>query len=479
MSKAPIIEKLLQLNEKSMTSFHVPGHKNGKIYDRIPYKNYKDILYKLDTTEIPGTDNLHKAREIIKESQERAGRIFNSEETFFLVNGSTSGIYSMIMASTSPGDKILIDRNCHQSVINATILGDLEPLYVYPEIDEKEGIAMGMVVENIERQLKKHGDIKAVVVTYPTYYGIAYDLKEIREVVDKYDKILLVDEAHGAHLGLSQDLPPTALSCGADGAVQSTHKTLPSFTQSSMLHVQGGKIDRDKLKFMLKIHQSSSPSYLLLSSLDFAVTVYEKKGKDLMNQLLKNIGDFKEEAGKIDGISIMGQEVIGSKGVKALDLTRIWIKHKNITGYELDKILRQDFNIQMELSNSHGVLGVTSIANDKEDLNRLLDALNEISKYKHRPQTKHLQGLIFENMDQVITPKEALYRPKQRVLLEESQGYISGEYVIPYPPGIPLVTPGEKINDRAIEEIRSIVDNGGEILGLKDSNCRWIETVIY
>jgi arginine decarboxylase len=461
----------------------MPGHKNGKIYDKILYKNFKDILYRLDTTEISGTDNLHNAKEIIKESQQRASRIFKSEETFFLVNGSTSGIYSMIMAATSPGDKILIDRNCHQSVINACILGDLVPIYVYPDMDEKRGIAMGVSPDDIEAQLEKHNDIKAVVLTYPTYYGIACNLKKIEKTVHKYDKMLLIDEAHGAHLGLNKDLPLPALSCGADAVVQSTHKTLPSFTQSSMLHIQGNRLDRDRLRFMLRVHQSSSPSYLLLSSLDFTVMVYETKGRYLMENLLEDIRRFRQKIKETDRIDIMEDGITEDRGFKSADITRMWIGIENITGYELERRLRGNFNIQMELSDKYGVLGVASIANTGSDFDKLLNALYKISEDVEANKTEQLQNsafrgnLAFKNVEQVFTPREALYKTKKRILFKESQGCISGEYIIPYPPGIPLVVPGEKINDEIIQQVMYIIDDGGEILGLCDEDCEWIKTI--
>ena len=472
MNYAPIIDKLLQLNKQDIVSFHVPGHKNGKIYDKILYKKFKDILYKLDTTEILGTDNLHNAKEIIKKSQQRASRVFKSEETFFLVNGSTSGIYSMIMAATSPGDKILIDRNCHQSVINAGILGDLVPIYVYPVMDEKRGMAAGISPDDIEKQLIKHSDIKAVILTYPTYYGIAYNLKKIEEIVHKYDKILLIDEAHGAHLGLSEDLPLPAL-LWADAVVQVLIKLAFLYAEFYASYT------RDKmtgtLRFMLRIHQSSSPSYLLLSSLDFAVMVYETRGRYLMEGLLENIKNFRQRVREIDGIDIMGSYVIGNKKDKFIDITRIWVGLKNITGYELEQKLRKDFNIQMELSNRYGVLGVTSIANTEQDFDKLLRGFSIISRETKGNKIEQSEGFIFKKAEQIFTPREVLYKSKKKVLFQKSQDLISGEYVIPYPPGIPLIIPGEKINAEIIQQVIDIINNGGEVLGLKDNSCKWIE----
>lgn len=475
MSNAPIIDQLLKLYNQDIVSFHVPGHKNGRIYNKITYKDYKDILCNIDTTEIAGTDNLHNAKEMIKKSQDKASRVFGSDETFYLVNGSTSGIYSMIMAATSPGDKILIDRNCHQSVINAVLLGDLTPIYVYPHMDEVLGIAMGISQDEVEKKLKEHTDIKAVVLTYPTYHGIACDLKKIAEIVHKYDKILLIDEAHGAHFGLSKELPPTALSCGADAVVQSTHKTLSSFTQSSMLHVKGNKIDREKLRLMLRIHQSSSPSYLLLSSLDLAVMIYETQGEHLMRDLIKNINSFKKELKKIKEIRVLGDEIVGKHDVATIDPTRLWISLDNMSGYELDEILRERFHIQVELSNIYGVLAIASIASVRNDFDRLLNALETIGKEGVRKKRKDLQPFTYRTPEQVLTPREALYKEKTKVLLKESIGFISGEYIIPYPPGIPVVIPGEIINQETIQYIETILSEGMEVLGPKDSTCRSIE----
>lgn len=478
MKKAPIIDRLLTLNKENIVSFHVPGHKNGRTYGEFSYKNYQDILYNLDTTEIPGTDNLHNPKDVIMESQKRASRVFNSEETFFLVNGSTSGIYSMIMASTCPGDQILIDRNCHQSVINASILGDLRPTYIYPHIDIEKGISLGICPEDIERELIKNKDIKAVVLTYPNYYGITCDLKKIGEIVHKYDKILLIDEAHGAHLGLSKSLPDTALGCGADAVVQSTHKTLPSFTQSSMLHIQGDRIDREKLKLMLRIHQSSSPSYLLLSSLDFAVHIYETEGPYLMEKLLENMDYLRHELSKIDRIDMMGREIVGSCGVKDIDPTRLWFGIKGISGYELEERLRGEFKIQVELSNHYGVLAIGSIGTKKEDLDQLLDAVYRIAQEDLFEETREEKNYSYKVPKQIFTPREALYRPKRKILLKESINKISGEYIIPYPPGIPIIIPGERINHETLEYVSKMVAEGKEILGLKDISCQWIEVLI-
>ncbi len=478
MSNTYIIDQLLKLHKQELVSFHMPGHKNGRIFDRFNYKNFKDVLPYLDTTEIPGTDNLHKPMEVIKKSQQRASEVFKSEETFFLVNGSTAGIYSMIMAATSPGDKLIINRNCHQSVINAMILGNCSPIFINPEMDIHQGFALGISPERVEAALKEHPEAKAVVITYPTYYGVACDLKKIAETVHKYDKILLVDEAHGAHLGLSDKLPPTALECGADVVVQSTHKTLPAFTQSSMLHIQGSRIDREKLRFMLRLHQSSSPSYLLLASLELALMIYDTQGKYLMENLLEQIEDFNYKAKK-QGILYTRQNTVGQGSVYATDPTKLWLslQHRNITGYQLNSRLREEYSIQMELSNLYGVLAIATIGNIRGDFDRLHRALEAIAKVPGNTKLKDLPPFTFRLPEAVYSPRQAVYLPKQQIPLEESEGCVSGEYIIPYPPGIPLLIPGETISNEIIQYIKVMLKEGMEIVGLKDETCQTIAVI--
>ncbi len=480
MEQTFLLNQLLKLDNEKIVSFHVPGHKNGTIFKRFSYKNFENSLTNIDTTEIPGTDNLHHAKGVIKKAQERASNLLGSEETFFLVNGSTSGIYSMIMASTQPGDKVIIGRNCHASVVNGIILADSIPLYLTPQIDEIQGIALDISSNELEKMLIQHPDTKAVVITYPTYHGIACNLKKIADIVHKYDKILLVDEAHGAHFGLSDHLPMSALECGADIVVQSTHKTLPSFTQSSMLHIQGNRVDREKLKFMLRLHQSSSPSYVLLSSLDMAMEIYQSHGKELMKELLENVDDFKLKLKQQEGIFLLDKESIKKEDDYSLDLTRLWISlHQlGLTGVQLEEELRKTYAIQMELSNLYGVLGVSTIANEKKDFFQLANALEQIAfKNKGKKATKQYTSFIGEIPKAILTPKEALYKEKKLVGLKEAIGMICGTTVIPYPPGIPILMPGEVINRETVQYIKTIIEAGMEIIGLQDDTNLLIEVI--
>ena len=369
--KKSILNQLGEIINNNLVSFHVPGHKLGKIYDRLGYSNILESLYKMDTTEILGTDNLHSPEGIIKESQERAARVFNSKNTYYLVNGSTCGIQAAMMSVCNPKDKIIVNRDCHQSVINTLILGDIEPAYIYPQIDNKTNILMGIKIEDAIDTIDKNLDAKAILLTYPTYYGKVYDLKTICNYAHSKGMIVIVDEAHGAHLGLSDELPMTALEQGADIVVQSTHKTLPSFTQSSMIHIQGERVNQERLTSILRMIESSSPSYMLMSSLELAVDIYETKGKDLMDELLDNIDIFKKNMEKYKNINIYNDN----------DRTKIFISSKELgmTGYELDEMLRMNYNVQVELSNYYGILLICTIGNDRGDFKSLEYALADIS----------------------------------------------------------------------------------------------------
>ncbi len=474
LQESPLLNRLIETQKEKLVPFHMPGHKNARMY-----KNLKKKLISLDTTEIPGLDNLHKAQGVIKEAQARAAETFASDESFFIVNGSTSGIYSMVMAISCPGDKLIVGRNCHQSVVHATILGDIEPVYFYPQMDREQGIALGTSPQEIEDKIKENPDAKGVLLTYPTYHGFASDLEQIAQIVHQADKILLVDEAHGAHLGLSDRLPKSALACGADIVVQSIHKTLPSLTQSSIIHVQGDRVDREKLKFMLRLNQSSSPSYILMASLDFATTVYRQEGRQLMERLIYHIDSFRRQVKDIEGVKVLGEERLGQKHIKAMDITKLWIsmKDRGISGYQLEERLRKDFKIQMELSNIYGSLALTSIGNEGEDFNKLAKALDKISKEEAGEEILRMPPYSYSIPKRRYTPREALYMDKKRVKLEDSVGRVSGEYITPYPPGIPILLPGEIIEAETIDYVKTMVKQGMELTGLKDHTCQWIEII--
>lgn len=464
-----IVDKLEQLRDEDIISFHVPGHKMGKIFDKLGYNNILEKIYTLDTTEIEGTDNLHNAKEVIKQSQERASRVFNSDKTIYLVNGSTCGIQAAIMSTCPPKSKIIVNRDCHQSVINSCILGDITPVYIDSEICRETNILKGINYSKAKEIIDNNLDAKAIILTYPTYYGETYNLRDICNYAHDKDMIVIVDEAHGAHLELSDRLPKSAINLGADIVIQSTHKTLPSFTQSSMVHIKGNRVDYNKLLSILRIIESSSPSYLFMSSLELAVDIYEKHGKELMESLLNNIDKFKDKFKSNHEVYIYNE----------MDKTKIFISLKNIgmTGYELDEILRSEYKMQCELSNHYGVLLICTIGNEEEDFICLETALKDIlNKYKNKGSIEDTDYPV-SIPKMKLTPREAFYKEKKRVKLKDSIGKISGEYIIPYPPGISLISPGEIISEEIITYIHQGIKNGMIVSGIKDTNLEFIDII--
>lgn len=467
--KMYILNKLQKLRDDNSVSFHVPGHKIGRIFEKLGYKDILEKIYTLDTTEIDGTDNLHNAKEIIKDSQDKASKVFNSDKTIYLVNGTTCGIEAAIMAVCSPKSKIIMNRDCHQSVINACILGDIEPIYIQSKICKRTNILLGVSYEDVKLVIDDNLDAKAIVLTYPTYYGRTYDLKSICDYAHSKNMIVIVDEAHGAHLQLSDKLPDSAINQGADIIIQSTHKTLPSFTQSSMMHIKGNRVDENKIAAMLRFLESSSPSYMLLMSLELAVDIYDKYGAQLMEDLLYNIENFKSKFKNNENIIIDNN----------MDKTKIFIslKELGLTGYELDSILREEYKIQVELSNYYGVLLICTIGNDKEDFIELEKALEnlllKINKKKVLQDTNYPECIP----KKVLNPRDAFYSDKKSVKLEDSVGKISGEYIIPYPPGISLISPGEIITKEIITYIQQGVKSGMIVSGIKDDNLEYIDVI--
>lgn len=464
-----IVDKLEQLRDEDIISFHVPGHKMGKIFDKLGYNDILEKIYTLDTTEIEGTDNLHNAKEVIKQSQERAARVFNSDKTIYLVNGSTCGIQAAIMSTCPPKSKIIVNRDCHQSVINSCILGDITPVYIDSEICRETNILKGVNYSKAKEIIDNNLDAKAMILTYPTYYGETYNLQDICNYAHDKDMIVIVDEAHGAHLELSDRLPKSAINLGADIVIQSTHKTLPSFTQSSMVHIKGNRVDYNKLLSILRIIESSSPSYLFMSSLELAVDIYEKHGKELMESLLNNIDKFKDKFKSNHDVYIYNE----------MDKTKIFISLKNIgmTGYELDEILRSEYKMQCELSNHYGVLLICTIGNEEEDFICLETALKDIlNKYKNKGSIEDTDYPV-SIPKMKLTPREAFYKEKKRVKLKDSIGKISGEYIIPYPPGISLISPGEIISEEIITYIHQGIKNGMIVSGIKDTNLEFIDII--
>jgi len=445
---------------------HMPGHKrNLELMDMVN-------PYAIDITEIDGFDNLHDAEEILLDNMEEAAQLYHAEHTHYLINGSTSGLLVSIAACTKKGDTVLVARNCHKAVYHAIFLNELVPIYLYPEVDDDYGIHKGITPEQVKKELEENPDIKMVLLTSPTYEGIVSDIREIASVVHSYNIPLIVDEAHGAHLGFSKDFPENSVTCGADMVIHSVHKTLPAFTQTALLHSNGSLVNYDKVKMYLQIYQTSSPSYVLMSGISNCIRIIKEQGRQLFEKYYRNLREFYEACNKLKHLEVYQPiKLQEEKRPFAFDPSKILIftHHSSINGVDLYEMLLNRYRIQCEMVSKNYVLAMTSLADTKEGFNRLLEALLDIDRNISR-ENKQAQTSLFYVTDLrlALTPYEAYNLRKESINLDESIGNIAAEYIYLYPPGIPLVVPGEEITKEIISRIKEYKKAGLHIKGMKD-----------
>lgn len=480
-SRAPLFEALRDYAKKDMAPFHTPGHKQGGGID----PEFLDLLgrnvFAIDLTELPEVDNLHDPDHVIREAQELAAAAYGSDRAFFLMNGSTSGNNVGVLSVCDPGDKLIIPRNSHKSVIGGIILGGAVPIYVMPEWDSELGLAHGVTPQSIKETILRHPDAKGVFLVNPTYYGSTIDLKSIAEVCHEHGLPLLVDEAHGPHLHFHDELPPSALSCGADLVVQSTHKILSAMTQSSLLHVRGNRIDVKRVKNVLQLLQSTSPSYVLMASLDVARRQMVLHGRDFLGDTIALARWAREELNKIPGVQCFGEEKIGRPGLFGLDVTKLTVNVAGLglTGFEAIDLLNERFNIQSEMATLYNVLEIVSIGNSRKHLERLVQALQTLSDENQgrAALTPVPTPPIPDLPEMAVTPREAFFAPVKRIPFPESVGEICAEIVAPYPPGIPILVPGERITPAIVEYLTVIHSHGAFINGPEDVRLSTIKVV--
>jgi lysine decarboxylase len=502
----PIYNALKDYIEKNPVPFHMPGHKMGKA---LP-EDWTALISKMDLTEIPGLDNLHFPTGAIKEAQELAASVFGAYRTYFLVNGSSVGIHAAVMTVCNRGDKIIVGRDCHRSVISGVILAGANPVYAPVEVDENYRIPAFLDTDTLVKILEENPDVCAVLVTRPNYYGVCSDMRKIAQITHFYEKVLIVDEAHGAHFKFHSSFPETSLAAGADICVQSAHKTLPALTQSAYLHLNKNfskLIDIDKLEFNLRLLQTTSPSYLLMSSLDMARALMEQYGRQLLENLIHEIDWFTNHISKLKGIKILREEDLRKKkslkvenlrkisNLKVedpatteniiLDKTKIVINLSELgkTGYYTEKFLRDEFHIQVEMADLFNIVCIASIADEKKVFEELLKALKCLSEQRSDSfqEIAERQNLRVESLsipEQGMEPCRILSSNSRYIKLETSAGRISRDFIVPYPPGVPLLCPGEIINQDIIEYVYKVLEAGGTVNGISQENGIEIPVVL-
>ena len=485
MKDSGLLERLKEYGESDMYPFHMPGHKRR--VDEAFSREFPNP-FSIDITEVDGFDNLHHPEGILKESMEWAAKVYGADRTYYLVNGSSCGILSAICGTTDNSDTILMSRNCHKSAYHGVFLNHLRAKYIYPQLLENTCVQGGLLPDELEEMLNTNVEISAVFVVSPTYDGIVSDIKTIANICHKYAIPLIVDEAHGAHFRYGKDLPVSALELGADVVIQSVHKTLPSFTQTALLHVKEGYVDVEKIERYLHIYQSSSPSYLFMAGIENCIRYMEGDGRARMEELLFKVRRLREELAQLEHLSIMGPEVVGTAGVYDLDITKLIISTvgTSISGAELDEILRSRYHLEMEMCTDTYVTAILSVMDTDEGLGRLRDALLEIDtelgvaecERLARPGERNVLEEAASCSPEIrMTIYDAVSSGKTAVPFEDSAGRISGEYIYVYPPGIPIVAPGEVLNRELIETVRRYQKMGLAVQGLKDESLNRIEVI--
>lgn len=471
-----LYDKLTAYGKSEAYPFHMPGHKRQ-------IRDFGDP-FAIDITEIDDFDNLHHAEGIIKAAQERAARIYGAKKTFFLVNGSTGGILSAISACVRHGGEILMARNCHKAAYHACYLGQLRMHYLYPQTEGTMGINGVILPEDVENSLREHPEIQAVMITSPTYDGIVSDVRKIAEIAHRYGVPLIVDEAHGAHFGFHPYFPESSVKLGADVVIHSLHKTLPSLTQTALLHVCGELADEERVQRFLGIYQTSSPSYVFMASMDNCMEFLENGGKEAFDGFAALLENFYRKAGKFSYIKVPDYErdkkcdII--KNAYDFDRSKILLALKGAEGGQwLYQKLRTEYDLQLEMAQGGYALALTSVMDTPKGMERLIKALESIDRELEKADTGEVQTGV-----DVVTQNEAVFSlgdaydmPKETVLLMESAGRISGEFLYLYPPGIPLLVPGERIGEELLKRVEFYQRKGLSLQGLKDHQAEKIMVI--
>lgn len=473
---APIYEALEQFRRMRIVPFDVPGHKRGRGNPELS-ELLGDRCVNIDVNSMKPLDNLCHPVSVIKAAEELAAEAFGAAHAFLMVGGTTSAVQSMALACCKKGDKIIMPRNVHRSIINALVLCGARPVYVNPDVDRHLGISLGMKVEQVEQAIRDNPDAVAVFVNNPTYYGICSDLRTIVEAAHSHGMKVLVDEAHGTHFYFGENFPVTAMAAGADMASVSMHKSGGSLTQSSLLLV-GKDMHPGYVRQIINLTQTTSASYLLLASLDISRRNLALRGREAFARVAELAEYAREEINRIGGYYAFGDELVNRDSVYAFDPTKLSVHTLDIglAGIEVYDILRDEYDIQIEFGDLGNMLAYLSIGDRKQEVERLVSALADIKRRYQKDKAGMLsQEYIPPRV--VMTPQESFYAPKEQLPIQEAEGRICSEFVMCYPPGIPILAPGEEITDEIIEYILYAKEKGCSMTGPEDEKIEKLNVV--
>lgn len=479
-NQTPLFTGLQKHAAKEPVQFHIPGHKKGKGMDNDFRSFLGDNALSIDLINIEPLDDLHKPDGIIKEAQDLAARAFGADYTFFSVQGTSGAIMTMVLSVCGPGDKIIVPRNIHKSVTTAIIFSGATPVFIHPQLDEELGISHGITPVAVEHALTAHPDAKAVLVINPTYFGIAADLKKIVEISHSYDIPVLVDEAHGVHIHFHDELPLSAMQAGADLAATSVHKLGGSLTQSSVLNLREGLVSHERVQSVLSMLTTTSTSYLLLASIDTARKQLAIHGKEMIDQTIKLAQEARKEINKLPHIRCVGEEILGGEATHNFDPTKLIISVRELgwTGYHVERWLRTNYNIEVELSDLYNILCIITPGDSATEVKLLLKALQALSELRSQVKVLHPLEVSIPDIPLLsLSPRDAFYAETEVVRLREASGRISAESIMVYPPGIPIFIPGEIITEENLNYIQKNMDAGLPVQGLEDDKLEFIRVI--
>lgn len=475
--RVPIHEALENFKRMRIVPFDVPGHKRGRGNPELT-EFLGERCVSVDVNSMKPLDNLCHPLSVIRDAERLAADAFGAANAYFMVNGTTSAVQSMVLYACKKGDKIILPRNVHRSAINVLILCGAVPVYVNPEVDKRLGIALGMSMDKLRQTIDENPDAKAVLINNPTYYGICSDIRSAADMAHRRNMLLLADEAHGTHFSFGENMPVSAMEAGADMASVSMHKSGGSLTQSSFL-LLGPAVNEDYMRQVINLTQTTSASYLLLSSLDISRRNLALRGTEIFAKITEIAEYTRAEINNIGDYYAFSGELINGDSIYDFDLTKLSVHTLDVglAGIEIYDILRDEYDIQIEFGDIGNILAYISVGDRKRDVERLLSALAEIRRRFKQPKTGMLTQ---EYINPIVaqTPQDAFYADKEQLPLDDTVGRICSEFVMCYPPGIPILAPGEMITKDIIEYIKYARDKGCSMTGPEDLDIERLNVII-
>ena len=470
----PLADAVLSYAGLGVLPMHTPGHKGGRGAHPLLRRFFTEEGLRSDVSLSAELDDLHAPTGCIRAAEELAAEAYGADAAYFMVNGTTGAVHTMLMAALRPGEIILVPRNVHRSIVGAMILTGVRPIYMQTEIDTRLGIAMGVSLHTVEAAVREHPEARAALLVYPTYYGVVTELSAIADFLHAHDMLLLTDAAHGAHFAFSDELPPSAMAAGADLSAESTHKLLGSLTQTSMLLARGGLVSTERIRAASGIVQSTSPNELLLASLDLARAQMAEEGRVRLAEAIRAAEELRRSINEIEGLWAFGAEYMGADGMAALDPLKITVQVTGLglSGFAAEEELRRR-NVACELADARNVLLLLSYADGERETERVLAALRGMAE-EHAPMCTSRGAAAFLALpplpETALLPRDAYFARSEHVDVGTAEGQIAAETIVFYPPGIPVLAPGDVIDGATLAYLRAMKAVGARVVGAADAS---------